>query len=114
MANVLFSIDAGGESFLELEEAYLETISLPGNLQVRGGQFLTEFGRHNPTHPHAWAFVDTPLVNGRFLGPDGLRNPGARLSWLMPTAFYSELSLAVQDSHGETAASFRSSGPCAR
>src|SRR4029453_5019777 len=31
MANVLFSIDAGGESFLELEEAYLETISLPGN-----------------------------------------------------------------------------------
>jgi len=110
MANVLFSIDSGGESFLELEEGYLETISLPGNLQVRAGQFLTEFGRHNPTHPHAWAFVDTPLVNGRFLGPDGLRNPGARLSWLMPTPFYSELSLAVQDSHGETAASFRSSG----
>jgi hypothetical protein len=109
-ANVLFSIDAGGESFLELEEAYLETISLPGNLQVRGGQFFTEFGRHNPTHPHAWASVDTPLVNARFLGPDGLRNPGARLSWLMPTPFYSELSLAVQDSHGETAASFRSSG----
>src|SRR5687768_8188844 len=110
MANVLFSIDAGGESFLELEEAYLETISLPGNLQVRGGQFLTEFGRHNPTHPHAWAFVDAPLVNARFLGPDGLRNPGARVSWLMPTPFYSELSLAVQNSHGETAASFRSSG----
>src|SRR5687767_3689630 len=110
MANVLFSIDAGGESFLELEEAYLETISLPGNLQVRGGQFFTEFGRHNPTHPHAWGFVDTPLVNARFLGPDGLRNPGARVSWLMPTPLYSELSLAVQDSHGETAASFRSSG----
>jgi hypothetical protein len=109
-ANVLFSIDAGGESFLEVEEAYLETMSLPGNLQLRGGQFLTEFGRHNPTHPHAWAFVDTPLVNARLLGPDGLRNPGARLSWLMPTPFYSELSLAVQNSHGETAASFRSSG----
>jgi hypothetical protein len=109
-ANVLFSVDAGGESFLEVEEAYLETISLPGNLQLRGGQFLTEFGRQNPTHPHAWAFVDTPLVNARLLGPDGLRNPGARLSWLMPTPFYSELSLAVQNSHGETAASFRSSG----
>jgi hypothetical protein len=109
-ANVLFSVDAGGDSFLELEEAYLETITLPGNLQVRGGQFLTEFGRHNPTHPHSWGFVDTPLVNARFLGPDGLRNPGARVSWLMPTPFYSELSLAVQNSHGETAASFRSSG----
>lgn len=109
-ANVLFSIDSGGESFTELEEAFMETISLPWNLQLRGGQYLTEFGRHNPTHPHAWAFVDTPLVNGRFLGPDGLRNPGARLSWLMPTPFYSELLFSIQDSHGETAAPFRSSG----
>lgn len=109
-ANVLFSIDASGESFVELEEAFMETISLPANLQLRGGQYLTEFGRHNPTHPHAWAFVDTPLVSGRFLGPDGLRNPGARLSWLMPTPFYSELFFSVQDSHGETATGFRSAG----
>ncbi len=109
-ANVLFSIDSGGDSFVELEEAFMETISLPGNLQLRGGQYLTEFGRHNQTHPHAWGFVDTPLVNGRFLGPDGLRNPGARLSWLMPLPFYSELLFSVQDSHGETASGFRSAG----
>src|SRR5687767_8122377 len=109
-ANVLFSIDSGGESFLELEEAFMETVSLPWNLQLRGGQYLTEFGRHNPTHPHAWAFVDTPLVNGRFLGPDGLRNPGARLSWLMPTPFYSEFLFSVQNSHGATASGFRSAG----
>jgi hypothetical protein len=49
-------------------------------------------------------------VNGRFLGPDGLRNPGARVSWLLPTPFYAELSLAAQNSHGETASSFRSAG----
>jgi len=24
----------------------------------RAGQFLTEFGRQNQTHPHAWDFVD--------------------------------------------------------
>ena len=109
-ANVLFQVDAEGESILELEEAWLETVSLPGNLQIRGGQYLSEFGRINIQHPHAWAFVDLPLVNGRFLGPDGLRNPGARLSWLTPTPFYSELFLGVQDSHGETVAPFRSSG----
>jgi hypothetical protein len=109
-ANVLFQVDADGESNLELEEAWLETLSLPGGLQARAGQIYTEFGRQNPTHPHTWAFVDTPLVLGRFFGPDGLRNPGGRLAWLMPTPFYSELMFAVQDSHGETASSFRSSG----
>lgn len=109
-ANILFSIDSGGESFVELEEAWLETISLPANLQVRAGQFMTDFGRLNTQHPHTWAFVDSPLVNARFLGPDGLRNPGARVSWLVPTPFYSELFLAIQNSHGDTAAGFRSGG----
>jgi len=108
--NIVFFLDPEGETQVELEEAYLETMSLPANLQVRGGQYFTEFGRHNPTHPHAWGFVDAPLVNGRFLGPDGLRNPGARISWLAPTPFYSELFLAVQNSQGETATSFRSAG----
>lgn len=106
-ANLAFTLDSHGESAVELEEGWLETMSLPWNLQVRAGQFLTDFGRLNTQHPHSWAFVDTPLVNGRFLGPDGLRNPGARLSWLAPTPFYSELFLAVQNSQGETAFSFR-------
>lgn len=108
--NVVFFLDHDGETQVELEEAYLESMSLPANLQLRAGQFFTEFGRHNPTHPHAWAFVDAPLVNARFLGPDVLRNPGARLSWLAPTPFYSELFLTVQNSHGATASSFRGAG----
>jgi hypothetical protein len=40
-------------------------------------------------------------------GPEGLRNPGARVSWLVPTPFYSELFLAVQNSNGDTAFSFQ-------
>lgn len=106
-ANLIFQIDPEGESLLEVEEAYLETMSLPLNLQVKAGQFFTDFGRHNPQHPHAWDFVDQPLVNGRFLGGDGLRSLGARISWLAPTPFYSELFLTVANSHGETAHSFR-------
>jgi hypothetical protein len=105
--NVLYALDSQNDSFLELEEAWLETMSLPMNLQLRAGQIFTELGRHNPTHLHTWAFVDAPLVNGRFLGPDGLRNPGARLSWLMPLPIFSELSVGIQNSHGETAAPFR-------
>jgi hypothetical protein len=74
---------------------------------VKGGQFLTEFGRQNQQHPHAWDFVDVPIVLARMLGPEGWRNPGARVSWLTPTPFYSELLLGVMDSQGGTAFSFR-------
>jgi hypothetical protein len=105
--NLIVQIDAEGETVVELEEAYLTTTSLPHNLQVKAGTYFSEFGRLNPQHPHSWDFVDQPLVNGRFLGPDGLRGPGARLSWLTPAPFYSELFLSVQNSHGETATSFR-------
>ena len=107
-ANIVYQLDAAGESRFELEEAYLETISLPGNLQLKAGQFFTEFGRLNATHPHTWSFADQPLISGRMFGADGLRNPGARLSWLLPTPFYSELSFTMQNGQGETAESFRS------
>jgi hypothetical protein len=106
-ANVVLQLDRRSETSIELEEAWAETTSLPGNLTIRAGQLLTDFGRLNSTHPHTWYFVDTPLVNARLLGPDGLRNPGARVSWLTPTPFYSELSLSVQNSGGGTASSFR-------
>ncbi len=106
-SNIIFQIDKDGESFLEVEEAYLTSMSLPLNLQVKAGTFFTEFGRLNQFHPHTWDFADQPLVNGRFLGPDGLRNPGLRLSWLAPTDNYTELFFTVQDSQGDTAFSFR-------
>jgi hypothetical protein len=109
-ANIVLQIDPEGETVIEAEEAYLETMALPWNLQVKAGTYFTEFGRLNPTHPHSWGFADQPLVNARFFGGDGLRNPGARVSWLMPTPFYSELFFGVQNSQGETATSFRSAG----
>ncbi len=107
-ANLVFQIDDQGATTVELEEVYVTSTSLPKGLQIKAGQFFTEFGRLNPSHPHSWDFVDQPLANGRFFGPDGLRSVGARLSWLLPTSFYSEAFLAVQNSQGETLSSFRS------
>ena len=107
-ANVVFKIDSEGETGVELEEAYLLTSSLPANLQIKAGQFFTEFGRQNPLHPHSWAFVDQPLILNRMFGPDGLRGQGLRLSWLLPTSFYTEAMVTVANSHGETMSSFRS------
>jgi hypothetical protein len=107
-ANLVFQINPEGDTTVEVEEACVESLALPWNLQAKAGQFFAEYGRLNPTHPHAWDFADQPLVNGRLLGQDGLRSAGARLSWLAPTPFYSELFLAVMNSQGETAHSFRS------
>ena len=107
VADIVFKLDQDNATEVELEEVYLTTSSLPWNLQAKAGQFFSEFGRINQQHPHAWDFVDQPLVIGRMFGPEGLRNPGARLSWLVPTPFYSELFLTAQNSHGGTAFSFR-------
>jgi hypothetical protein len=107
VADLVFKLDKDNATDVELEEVYLTTTALPWNLQAKAGQFFSEFGRINQQHPHAWDFVDQPLVIGRMFGPEGLRNPGARLSWLVPTPFYSELFLAAQNSQGDTAFSFR-------
>jgi len=105
--DIVYKLDSEGETGVELEEAYLLTTSLRWNLQIKGGQFYTEFGRENQQHPHAWSYVDQPLVLNRMFGPDGLRGQGARLSWLVPTSWYTEAMVAVFNSVGETMYSFR-------
>ena len=85
-ANIVFA-----QFGVEIEEVYATTLGLPGGTQIRAGQFLTRFGRHNPTHPHTWDFVDQPLVIGRVMGPEGNRGLGVEGSWLAPTPFYLEL-----------------------
>jgi hypothetical protein len=89
---------------VEVEEAYGSTQALPGNLQVRAGQFLTRFGRLNPTHPHAWSFSDQPLVNGRYFGSEGSRGLGVELSWLSPLPWYVELVGSATEAVGECCA----------
>src|SRR5262249_52920765 len=108
--NIVFKLDRNNETELELEETYLQSTALPGNLQLKGGQFFANFGRQNPQHPHQWAFVDEPLILSRTFGPDGLRNIGTQLSWLLPTSFYTEAFLGVFNGQGGTAFSFRNPG----
>src|SRR5256885_3654881 len=106
-ANIVFKVDNDNQTDVEVEEAFMQTTNLPFNLQLKGGQFFAAFGRLNPVHPHAWEFVDTPLVNGLFLGPDGLRGVGAQTSWTLPLPWYSQLIFASQNGRGSTAFSFR-------
>jgi hypothetical protein len=107
VSHIVLQIDREGETTIELEEAYLTSTAFPYNLQLRAGQFFTQFGRLNPTHPHTWSFADQPLVNGRMFGGDGMRGPGMQLSYLIPLPLYAEALVGVQNSQGETMFSFR-------
>lgn len=109
-ANIVFKLDNNNETSVEAEEVFGQTTSLPFGLQAKGGQFFSPFGRLNPTHPHTWDFVDAPLVNGLMLGPDGLRGVGAQIAWVIPTPFYAQALVAVQNGQGGTAYSFRNPG----
>ena len=108
--NIVYKLDQNNETGAELEEAYLVSTALPDNLQLKAGQFFAAFGRQNSQHPHQWSFVDQPIILNRTLGPDGLRNVGAQLSWLAPTPFYTEAYLGVFNGQGGTAFSFRNEG----
>lgn len=105
-ANLIYLMNPKGETVMELEEAFFTTRNLPAGLQIKAGQYYTEFGRQNKQHPHTWGFVDQPVILSRFFGGDGLRSQGARISWLMPTDTYSELTLGMQNPKGETVTSF--------
>src|SRR6266705_5882712 len=105
-AHIVFKLDNDNQTDVEVEEAFMQTTSLPFNLQLKAGQFFAAFGRLNPTHPHTWEFADAPLVSGRLLGPDGLRGVGGQVSWLIPVPWYAQLILGVQNGRGGTAYSF--------
>jgi hypothetical protein len=69
---------------LEVEEAFLTTTHLPGNLQLRAGIFRAGLGRQNAQHLHLQDFTRRPAINPQFLGVDGLRAPGLEINWLVP------------------------------
>jgi outer membrane murein-binding lipoprotein Lpp len=115
---LIYFIDPEGESSFELEEAFATSMQLPFGLSERGlqfkiGQYFTEFGRVNAQHPHQWEWLDLPVINARLFGEDGMRAPGAQLSWLLPVPWASELFVSAQNAKGETMQSFLQSDEAA-
>ncbi len=79
----------GGETHVELEEAYLETLGLGHGLTVRAGRFLSSVGYLNESHEHVWDFADPPLVYRALFG-NQLRDDGLQLNWIAPTAVFAQ------------------------
>lgn len=81
----------GGELNAKIEEVYLQSLSLPYNLQLKAGKFRQAFGRINTVHRHALPVIDVPVAYENFFG-EALIDQGFSLSWLIPNrSFYQEL-----------------------
>ena len=83
-------VDEEGESGVEIEEAYLETLALPAGLAVKAGRMFSSIGYLNILHTHADDFVDRPLPYRAML--DGqFADDGVQLRWVAPTPLFFEV-----------------------
>ena len=76
--------DEDGDTELELEEAWFQTLAMPYGLAVRGGRFFSGIGYRNQFHRHADDFVDRSLPYRVFLENQYI-DDGVQLTWLAPT-----------------------------
>jgi len=79
-----------GDTSVDLEEAYFETLALPKGLKVKAGKFFSEIGYLNPVHSHAWDFYDAPLAYVAMLNTQ-LSDTGVQVSWVVPTDLYIQI-----------------------
>ncbi|MEJ7929706.1 hypothetical protein WG922_06950 [Ramlibacter sp. AN1015] len=83
-----------GKYELELDEAWVQTRTLPAGLQLRAGRFASQIGYLNEQHPHADDFVQRPLLYRAFFG-DHWTDDGLRLNWTAATDLYLRLGAEV-------------------
>ncbi|MEQ9545636.1 MAG: hypothetical protein RIK85_06495 [Marinobacter sp.] len=88
--------DHGGQTELELEEAFLQTTGMPYNLSIRGGRFLSQVGYLNSRHLHEDDFVERPAAYRALLGSHYF-DDGLRLNLLLPTPFYWQIGAEAFD-----------------
>jgi len=84
---LIFAIEDSGD--VSVEEAYIQTTSLPGGFTLKAGKFFSGIGYLNENHAHNWDFIDAPLPYRAFLA-NQVGDAGLQLRWIAPTDFYLE------------------------
>jgi hypothetical protein len=102
-ANVIIAVEPaeGDRSAFDLgvEQASIDSRSLPWGLGLRLGKFFVPFGKHSPLHTHHFPFVEAPRAVTSFLG-DGLTESGLQLAAGLPLPWWSDL--VVYGLNGDT------------
>ena len=78
----------------EIEEGYIQTLSLSNGFTLKAGRFFSGVGYQNQVHAHAWDFADAPLASKVFLG-NQLAEDGVQLKWIAPTDLYLDVGLEL-------------------
>ena len=103
---VLTFSGAGGVS---VEEAFIQTTTLPFGLILKAGRYHSSIGYLNVFHRHADDFIDPPLVYQAFLNGQ-LADDGLTLRWVAPTDVLLELGTELLNGQNWPAAGSTSQG----
>ena len=85
-AQAKFFVAVGPEG-AEVEEGFINFITLPHDLTAKVGKLKASFGKVNLMHTHARPWIDTPLVLNNFFGGEGLADSGVSVSRIFPNRF---------------------------
>jgi hypothetical protein len=83
-----------GQDSVGIEEAFIDTTSLPNGFSLRAGRFYSNIGYLNSHHTHTDNFFDRPLAYQAFLG-NQYGDDGVQLRWLAPTSLFFEAGAEV-------------------
>jgi len=86
--------DHEGETEVELEEAFIQTLGLGNGLNVKAGRFFSGIGYLNQQHEHTWDFADAPLIYRGLFG-NQLRDDGIQVSFIAPTEQFLEVGSEI-------------------
>jgi hypothetical protein len=109
--NLTLAVESeGGETEIGLEEAWVQTTSLPWGTTLTAGRFFSEAGYLNKFHRHADDFVDRPLPYQAFFGGQYIAD-GLRARWVLPTKLLVEVGAELDWGGGFPATANEESSP---
>ncbi|MCA9018254.1 MAG: hypothetical protein KDA77_23230, partial [Planctomycetaceae bacterium] len=92
-------VEEDGETSVELEEAFMQTLGLSAGFIVKAGRFFSNVGYLNQFHAHADDFEDRPLPYRAFLN-NQFTDDGIQISWVAPTSLFLELGTELFRGNG--------------
>ncbi len=99
-----------GREGVALEEGYIEWLNAPLGMNIKAGEFKTQFGQLNRYHDHALPQFSRPRVLINYFGLSSLKGFGIGTNILLPSLTAHVNTLDIQMISGGVDRSFTSAG----